>query len=73
MNKRFVNYLLILMLIALTIMTITGLMFVFDIKNHFAKELHEVTGLIFIGLIFIHIIVFRKVAYSFLFGQHKKK
>ena len=73
MNKRLVNYLLILMLIALTIMTITGLMFFFDIKNHFAKELHEITGLIFIGLIIVHIITFRKVAYSFLFGQHKKK
>ena len=73
MNKLFIKYLLIVMLIALTIMTITGLMFFFDIKNHFAKDLHQVTGLIFIGLIIVHIITFRKMAYSFLFGPHKKK
>ena len=73
MNKRFVNYLLLLMLISLTIMTVTGLMFFFNIKSAFAKDLHQVTGLVFIGLIIIHIITFRKVAYSFLFGPRKDK
>ena len=73
MKRRFITYTLILMLAALIIMAVTGLLFFFDIKNPFAKELHQVTGAIFVLLIIAHTITFRKVAHNFLFGTPTKK
>lgn len=72
MNKAFINTIFILLFIAFVIMAVTGFMFIFKAGNHFVGELHEITGLVFIGLIIIHIITFRKMLCNFMSAKTTK-
>lgn len=66
MRKAIINTVFILLLVALAIMTVTGLMFIFKAGNHTAGEIHMITGLSLIGLSIINIILFRKMLCAYM-------
>lgn len=73
MNKTLIKWTLILLLCSVLIMAFTGLSFVFGVKSEFLGVLHEITGIVFLAIIVVHIITFRRVLRTFVCPVRSKK